>query len=100
MAVEVWLVPVVGIIFVIICASLAIYYGTKKDMLLIEKGLYKPLEVAQKTLMAGLILVGIGVAISIGLYWETGLGAELIGGLVPCFIGIALLIAYLFIREK
>jgi len=48
MAVEAWLVPVVGIIFVIVWASLAIYYGTKKDMLLIEKGLYKPLEVAKK----------------------------------------------------
>lgn len=100
MAIEDWIVPVVGTIMGCIVAMIAIYYGHKVDMLKIEKGLYKPMPVAQRTLMAGLILVGIGAALFIGIYWGTGLSAWLIAGLVPCFIGIALLISYPFIRKK
>lgn len=100
MAIEGWIVSVVGTIMGCMVAMIAIYYGHKKDMLIIEKGLYKRMPVAQKTLMAGLILVGIGAALFIGIYWGTGLSTWLIAGLVPGFTGIALLISYLFIKKK
>lgn len=94
------LVPIFGIFCGIILGSLGIYYGTRKDILLIEKGLYKPLPVTQKVLMAGLVLTGIGTAIFLGIYWEIGLGAWSMAELIPCFIGIALLTSYVFIRES
>lgn len=75
----------------------------EKEKALIEKGLYKPsepIEITKKILIAGLILAGIGAAISIGVYWETGLCIWMIVGLGPSSIGIALLISYMFIREK
>lgn len=116
MAIEEQLVPIAAIIFVTIIVSIAIYSGHKRDMekdkfnherdmALIEKGTYEaPPTFTQKTLMglliAGLISVGIGAAVFMGVYWEIGLGAWSIAGLVPCFIGIALLISRLFIKEK
>lgn len=101
-ALEEQLVPIVGTIFGCSIAIIVIYTDHKRDMALIEKGLYKhtPMELTKKVLLAGLILVAIGTAVFLGIYWEVGLGAWTIAGLLPCFIGIALLISYPSIRKK
>ncbi len=98
------LIPIVGILCGIILGSLAIYYGHKKEMALIEKGLYKPSYPSpEKTFTGGLVVMGLGVAFLIGSLWavggETTFGVRLVG-LILFFIGLALIISYLVMKKK
>ena len=58
------------------------------------------MEWTEAILMAGLILIGIGVAIVVGFYWAEVPRLWLLGGLIPCFIGIALAASYIVLRKK
>lgn len=50
--------------------------------------------------IGGSILIAIGLAIFLSLYTFMGLGPWLMGGLIPAFIGIALIISYLALGKK
>jgi len=73
----------------------------EEAMALIEKGLYDPALLAEPEkryrkemfLLAGIIFLAIGIAISIGLL-IIGEIDGIIGGLIPCFIGVGLIIFY------
>jgi len=96
------IVPLVAIVFVFSIPLLAIWTEHKRDMALIEKGLYKPEKPGprgQATLVWGLILALLGVALLIGSLQV--MEALLLPGMIVVAVGIALLV-YTFImrREK
>ncbi len=68
------------------------------------KAKYKFKEKEKKTkeddLVGGLILLGVGLAIFLGLYWSIELGPWLIAGMVPAFVGMALIISYFVKKSK
>ena len=95
------LVPVVAIIFVFSIPLLAIWTDYKKERALIEKGLYepeKPKPAGHETLVWGLILTLIGIALLIGSF--TVRAQLLLPGLIVEAIGIALLIYTAIIRRQ
>ena len=86
-------VPVVAGIGVVL---LAIWTKHKRDMALIEKGLYQPkppVPLNQAVLLPGFILTGIGAGAAIGSIWIVAdwIGWLRLGGLVLALIGIALI---------
>lgn len=100
------LVPIFGIVFGIGCGMWAIYWDHKKDMTLIEKGLYQPKQPKAPGppgwgfLLAGSVVTGIGIALIISaLIFHIG-KATGIPGLIFFFIGIALIVVYSITKEK
>jgi hypothetical protein len=94
-------VPVVAIVFSLSIPLLAIWTDHKKDMALIEKGLYQPEKPGprgQTSLVWGLILTLVGMAVIIGslvMYRHL-----LMAGLVVEALGIALLVYTLIVKHK
>ena len=93
------------IIAAIACFMLITYLDHKKKIALIERGLWKPAEVAEKhenRLIAGLFFLLLGAALLIGscsTYDIDGISSDLIwglriSGLVTGFTGLAMMIAY------
>ena len=99
------LIPIFGIVFGIACGGLAIWTDHKKDMALIEKGLYQPkpsIPLSQAILLPGFILTGIGVGAAIGSIWIVADWAVWLrfGGLVLALLGIAMIAFFIATREK
>lgn len=98
----IFVVPIVAIVFALAIPLIAIWTEHKRDMALIEKGLYQPPKPGQRghgTLIWGLILTMVGLAVIIGSR-ETN-PELLLPGLVMEGVGIALLVYTAIIwREK
>ena len=95
------IVPIVAIVFVFSIPLLAIWTDYRKDRALIEKGLYqpeKPKPAGHETLVWGLILTLVGVALLIGSF--TVSQGLLLPGMILGAIGIALLIYTLAIKRE
>ena len=88
------LIPIVGIVFGLGIVLMAIWTEHKRDMALIEKGLYTESRRdshGRNALVWGLILTLVGVALVIA--WTIlGNRALVLPGLIGAAIGIALLI--------
>ena len=100
-------VVIVGIIVVFAWFALLRYLSYKQNKLLIENGLYEPKtpkdvleEAAPAIIMAGFILVGIGVAVFIGLSWASMPHLWMLCGLIPLFIGIAIEVSYVVLAVR
>jgi len=108
------LVPCLSIISVllVIFGFLAFlrYMNYKETIALAEKGLTKPEPKSNKNLLRwGIVVTAIGFALTIGLYsigfdsadnYPLHLGPWMLGGFVPLFLGIGLvLLHYLTDRE-
>ena len=96
------LIPIVGIVFGLGIVLMAIWTEHKRDMALIEKGLYQISKTylrGQTALLWGLILTWVGVALIIGSVKQYS--DLLLPGLLTEAVGIALLIyAGIVKREK
>jgi len=108
------LVPCISIVSVllVIFGFLAFmrYVNYKETLALAEKGLAKPESKSQKSLLRwGIIVTALGLALTLGLYiagFDSGdnyplqLGPWMLGGFVPLFLGIGLILThYLTDRE-
>jgi len=96
------LIPIVAIIFGIGLGLLSIWTEYKKDMALIEMGLYQPKAPSppgQAVLFWGLVLTGIGIALIISSIWVVG-GWLLLGGLVLGLLGGAFLVFFTITQRK
>jgi len=100
------LVPIFGIVFGSGIALLAIWTGYRKDRALIEKEQYQPEESEMEShsgrgfLVAGAILVAIGVALFVSSFVFQMGKATGVPGLIFLFIGIALLVVHFVTKEK
>ncbi len=107
------LIPCLGVvaIVVIIFGLLAFlrYMNYKETLALAEKGLTQPESKSGKGLLRwGIVLSSLGLALSIGLYfigfnsptnYPLHLGPWLLGGFVPLFLGLGLVLLH-FLIEK
>ncbi len=97
-------VPIVAIVLGLCIPLLAIWTQYKKDMALIEKGLYEPEKKdktgprGQKSLIWGLILTLVGAALVIGSI--TMYRQLMLAGLVVEALGIALLLYSLIVKRQ
>ena len=99
-----YVIPVIAIALVLGMgtAILAIWTEHKKDMALIEKGLYQPSKPGprgQGTLIWGLILTGAGIAFVIAAARLSD-GDMLLPGLLGVGVGLALLIYTLIVKRQ
>lgn len=85
------------------------YMNYKETLALAEKGLTKPETKAGNGLLRwGIVLTSLGLALSIGLYligfnsstnYPLHLGPWMLGGFVPLFLGIGLILIH-YLTEK
>ena len=85
------------------------YMNYKETIALAEKGLTKPESNSNKRLLRwGIVVTAIGFALTIGLYtigfdsadnYPLHLGPWMLGGLVPLFLGIGLVLLH-YLTEK
>lgn len=106
-------IPCLGVVFIllIIFGFLAFlrYMNYKETLALAEKGLTKPEPKPGKGLLRwGIVLTSLGLALSIGLYligfnspndYPLHLGPWMLGGFVPLFLGLGLVLLH-FLTEK
>jgi len=97
------LIPILAIVLGIACGGWAIYWEHKKDIALIEKGLYQPKQPGPPgwgLLLSGSIVTGIGIALTVSAFvFQIGKATGILG-LILLFIGIALIVVYSITREK
>ena len=85
------------------------YLNYKETIALAEKGLTKPESNSNKRLLRwGIVIIAIGLALTIGLYligfnyasnYPLNLGPWMLGGFVPLFIGIGLVLLH-YLTER
>jgi heme O synthase-like polyprenyltransferase len=98
----IFVIPIVGIVFGIGVAAFAIWTEHKRDMALIEKGLYqtkKPGPPGQTTLAWGLVLALVGIAFTIASLSLSD-PEMLLPGLLLTALGIALLIYTAIVKRQ
>ena len=85
------------------------YMNYKETLALAEKGLTKPESKSNKNLLRwGIVIISLGFALSLGLYfigfasadnYPLHLGPWMLGGFVPLFLGIGLVLVH-YLTEK
>jgi len=85
------------------------YMNYKETLALAEKGLTKPESKSNKNLLRwGIVITSLGFALSLGLYfigfdsannYPLHLGPWMLGGFVPLFLGIGLVLVH-YLTEK
>jgi hypothetical protein len=86
------------------------YMNYKETMALAEKGLTRPEQKTEKGVLRwGIVITGLGIALTLGLYtigfsggdhYPLHLGPWMLGGFVPLFLGLGLiLLHYLFKKD-
>lgn len=103
-------VGVLGVLFIIFgFIAFMRYLNYRETLALAEKGLSRPEPKKSKTLLRwGVIVTALGVALTLGLYpigFFTGdsyplhLGPWMLGGFVPLFLGLGLVLLH-YLTEK
>jgi hypothetical protein len=107
------LVPCISIVSVllVIFGFLAFlrYMNYRETLALAEKGLTKPESKSSKGILRwGIVITALGLALTIGLYsigfdasnsYPLHLGPWMLGGLVPLFLGLGLILLH-YLTEK
>jgi hypothetical protein len=89
-------IPIVGIVMGCVVIFFYMLWSHKEKMMLIERGTYKPAEMDVETfsLLAGILLSGVGIVLSVLFIAKDGFGYSLLGGFIPLALGIGLLAFY------
>ncbi len=90
------IIPIVGIVMGCTVVFFYILWSHREKMLMIEKGSYapKPLDVDVFSLLAGILLVAVGITLTaVFLVMDTA-GYTLLGGLIPLSVGLGFLAFY------
>lgn len=96
------LVPIIGVLLGTFLFFSLFYFYHKQKVLLIEKGLFKPIRInwSLALVLTGMALMMTGVSITTVFLINKKTGLELLGGLVPLGVGIALFSSYFIIRKN
>jgi len=86
------------------------YLNYRETITLAEKGLTRPEQKAGDGLLRwGILITGLGLALSLGLYpvgfssgydYPLHLGPWMLGGFVPLFLGLGLILLHLLTRKN
>lgn len=89
-------IPIVGIVFGGLVVFFSLLWRHKHMTLIIKSGNYTPtrFNVRLFALLTGLLLTGVGLVLSILFYMIEGISYQMLGGLIPCILGIGLVIFY------
>jgi hypothetical protein len=87
------IIPIVGIFTAGVVAFFYLLWNHREKTRLIERGLYQPrrFELETFSLLAGLVLTLVGLVLSVFLAAIDGFSYGLLGGVVPCAVGVSLL---------
>lgn len=90
------IIPIVGIVIGGVVVFFYLLWRHKHISMMIRTGTYKPVYFNFKlfSLLAGLLLAGVGLVLTILLGLLEGLSYPLLGGLIPGILGLMLLVFY------
>ena len=90
------IIPIVGIVMGSVVAFFYLLWNHKRRTLLIKAGQYgRPnFDLTAFSLLTGLLLSTVGLALTIILTLALGVNLGLLGGIIPLAIGIGLLVYY------
>ncbi|MFA6937405.1 MAG: hypothetical protein WCQ67_04170 [Treponema sp.] len=90
------LIPIVGIAIGGILVFFALLWHHRENKLRIKAGTFtaKKFNVQVFSLLAGLLLIGVGLVLTVMFAILEGLSFDLLGGLIPLIIGIMLVVFY------
>jgi hypothetical protein len=90
------IIPIVGIVMGSVVVFFYLLWNHRRKTLLIKAGHYsKPdFDLLSFSLLAGLLLGSVGLALTIFLAIALGVNFGLLGGIIPLAIGIGLLVYY------
>lgn len=90
------IIPIVGIVMGSVVAFFYLLWHHKRTVLLIQSGKYvKPVfDLLSFCLLAGMLLVFVGLTLTVFLATLEGFGYGLLGGVIPFAIGLSLLAYY------
>lgn len=90
------IIPIVGIVMGCSVVFFYLLWLHRERMLMIEKGTYapRPIDIDIFSLLAGILLVAVGLTLTIVFIVFSSTGYAVLGGLIPLSIGIGLLAFY------
>jgi len=90
------IIPIVGIVMGSVVIFFYLLWNHKRRILLIQAGQYRrpEFDLLSFSLLAGLLLGSLGLAMTIFLALALGINFGLLGGIIPLAIGIGLLAYY------
>ena len=90
------IIPIVGIVMGSVVAFFYLLWNHKRRTLLIKAGQFgRPdFDLTTFSLLAGLLLSTVGLALTIILTLALGVNLGLLGGIIPLAVGIGLLVYY------
>ena len=90
------IIPIVGIVMGSVVAFFYLLWNHKRRTLLIKAGQFgRPsFDLTAFSLLAGLLLSTVGLALTIILTLALGVNLGLLGGIIPLAVGIGLLVYY------
>ncbi|MDR0644776.1 MAG: hypothetical protein LBG05_07720 [Treponema sp.] len=95
------IIPIVGIVMGSVVVFFYLLWRHKQTSLLIQTGQYKKpvFDILSFSLLAGLLLMSVGIGLTVFLAIALGASFGLLGGIIPLTIGIGLM-AYYIVRQK
>jgi len=95
-------IPIVGIVMGGVVAFFYLLWQHKRTVLLIQSGRYErpSFDLLSFSLLAGLLLVFVGLAMTVFLALLAGFDFGLLGGIIPLAIGLSMLAYYLIRRGE
>ena len=96
------IIPIVGIVMGSVVILLYLLWSHRRRTLLIKAGQYNRPEFNLRSfsLLSGLLLSSVGVALTVLLTIIEGASYALLGGIIPLSMGIGLLIYYVIKRSE
>jgi len=90
------IIPIVGIVMGSVVIFFYLLWNHKRRTLLIKAGQFKrpEFDLLSFSLLAGLLLSAVGLALTVFLLIALGLSFGLLGGIIPLAVGIGLLTYY------
>jgi hypothetical protein len=97
------LIPLVGIVMGAVVVFFYLFWNYRRRVLLIQAGQYhqpSSFDLHAYSLLAGLLLASVGVALTVFLAIVTGPTYGLLGGIIPLAMGVGLLVFYGITRRQ
>ncbi|MDR1904507.1 MAG: hypothetical protein LBQ88_19760 [Treponema sp.] len=95
------IIPIVGIVMGAVVVFFYLLWNHRRKILLIKAGQYSrpEFDLLSFSLLAGLLLSSVGIALTVFLTMALGLNYGILGGIIPLAIGIGLLVYYAIRRH-